>query len=97
MVKKLSVIALSFSACFALPALACEAPTDKPAIPDPLTAVTAQMVKSNNEVKEYVRAYESYLDCAGLGNSDLRKEERALKEYAEQFNQAIREFKLASK
>lgn len=97
MIKKLSVIALSFSACLALPALACEAPGNKPEIPDPLTAVTAQMVKSNNEVKEYVRSYEAYLNCAGLSTSELRKEEKALKEYAELFNQAIREFKLASK
>ncbi len=97
MIKKLFVVGLSFSACFALPALACEAPTNKPAIPDPLTAVTAQMVKSNNEVKQYVSSYTDYLNCAGLGNSELRKEEKALKEYAEQFNQAIREFKLASK
>ncbi len=96
MIKKL-VVALSFSACFALPALACEAPANKPEIPDPLTAVTAQMVKSNNEVKAYVSSYTAYLNCAGLGSAELRKEERALKEYAEQFNQAIREFKLASK
>lgn len=93
--KKL-LLALSFGASLSLPAWACEAPQNKPEIPDPATSVTAQMVKSNNEVRAYVRAQEEYLNCSGLSPSQLRREGKALKDYAEMFNQAIREFKLAS-
>ncbi|MBU2886962.1 hypothetical protein KO507_14425 [Gilvimarinus agarilyticus] len=75
------------------PALACEMPQSKPSIPDPTTAVTAQMVKVNNEVKAYVRATEEYLSCARLSSSEARKTEDELRSYADTFNQTIREFK----
>lgn len=94
--KKL-LLALSLSAVVSSPVWACEEPQNKPEIPDPNSAVTAQMVKANNEVKTYVRAQEDYLNCAGLSSSELRQAENELVEYAEKFNQAIRTFKLASK
>lgn len=90
--KKLLFIA-ALSGAFSASALACEAPQNQPEIPDPTTAVTAQMVKTNNQVREYVRAMEDYLSCARLSNSELRRQENALKSYAEDFNTAIREFR----
>lgn len=90
--KKLFFIA-ALSGAFSVSAWACEPPQNKPEIPDPSTAVTAQMVMSNNQVREYVRAMEEYLSCARLTNAELRREESALKAFAEDFNAAIREFR----
>lgn len=74
-------------------ALACEPPSDKPAIPDPETAATAQMVKANNDVKAYVAAMTEYLNCARMSSSEQRREVKALEDFAEEFNQTIRDFK----
>ena len=90
--KKLLFVA-ALSGAFSASAWACEAPQNKPEIPDPSTAVTAQMVMSNNQVRDYVRAMEEYLNCARMSNSELRREESALKTYAEDFNTVIREFR----
>lgn len=91
---KKRLFAVSFSVLVLAPAVfACEKPQQKPEIPDPTTAVTAQMVKSNNEVKAYVKAAEDYLNCAKLSASDLRREETELRAFAEEFNQTIRDFK----
>lgn len=88
------LLAVSVSAlAFASFASACEKPQQKPEIPNPATAVTAQMVKSNNEVKAYVKATEDYLNCAKLSASELRREETELRAFAEEFNKTIREFK----
>lgn len=96
LIMKKFLFAACASALFSLPALACEAPASKPEIPDPATAVTAQMVKSNNEVKQYVQAQEAYLSCAKLSSREKRQAVEELKAYADTFNQAVREFKLAS-
>lgn len=93
--KKL-LSALCFSVVFSAPVFACSEPANKPEIPDPKTAVTAQMVKSNNEVKEYVKAQEDYLNCAKMSSREKRVAEKELVAYADEFNSAIREFKLAS-
>lgn len=90
---KKSLFAAAIFALTSVPALACEMPQNKPAIPDPATAVTAQMVKTNNEVKAYVRATEEYLNCVKLSSADARKTEDELREYADAFNKTIREFK----
>lgn len=74
-------------------ALACEEPSSKPEIPDPATAATAQMVKANNDVKGYVAAMTEYLNCARMGSAQQRREVKALEDFAEEFNQAIRDFK----
>lgn len=74
-------------------ALACSEPEKPGEFPDPATAVTAQMVKANNEVKAYVKAMEEYLGCAGMSRSEQKKQLEELKEYAESFNVLIREFK----
>ncbi len=90
---KKSLFAATILSVLAAPALACDKPQNKPAIPDPTTAVTAQMVKSNNEVKAYVKATEEYLSCAGMSSSEVRKAEDELRAYADAFNKTIREFK----
>jgi len=74
-------------------AWACEPPEQKPEIPDPNTAVTAQMVKANNEVKTYVSEMEAYFECARLPSAKYRKQLKELEEFAETFNEAIRTFK----
>ncbi len=84
------------SALFSASALACEAPANQPAIPDPTTAATAQMVKSNNEVKQYVQAQEAYLNCAKMNSREKRQAVEELEAYADSFNQAVRTFKMAS-
>lgn len=86
-----------FSICLLLGgaplALACDEPGDKPEIPDPNTAETAQMVKANNEVKAYVKAMEEYLGCAKISGGAKRRSLSDLEEFADSFNQAIRTFK----
>lgn len=72
---------------------ACSEPAKPAAFPDPATAVTAQMVKANNEVKAYVKAMEEYLGCSGMSRSDQKDAVKSLEEYAESFNKLIREFK----
>lgn len=77
-------------------AMACSKPAGKPEIPDVATAVTAQMVKANNDVKAYVKDMETYIGCAGLSRGDEKKELDELKSFADSFNQAIRDFKARS-
>jgi hypothetical protein len=73
--------------------VACSDPGEPPAIPDPTAAVTAQMVKANNEVKAYVQKTEEYLACANLPRSKHNKTLDDLKAFADEFNTAIRTFK----
>ncbi|WP_049723059.1 hypothetical protein [Gilvimarinus polysaccharolyticus] len=72
---------------------ACSEPTQPGEFPDPASAVTAQMVKANNEVKAYVKAMEEYIGCSGMSRSEQKKAVKDLEEYAESFNKLIREFK----
>lgn len=92
--KKLVLIS---GMCMALSAsglaLACSEPSEKPEIPDPNASETAQMVKANNEVKAYVAAMQEYLGCARMSSSQQRREVKALEEFAEEFNQAVRTFR----
>ncbi len=74
-------------------AFACSKPASKPELPDPQTAVSAQMVKANNEVKAYVKAVQDYLGCAGLSRAAEKKELDELKAYADSFNEIIRAYK----
>ncbi|HEY7884072.1 MAG TPA: hypothetical protein VIC08_03895 [Cellvibrionaceae bacterium] len=92
--KKLLLTGLLLLALI-MPALsqACSEPAKPDEFPDPATAVTAQMVKANNDVKAYVAAMEEYLGCAGLSRGEQRSRLDELKEYAESFNVLIREFK----
>ncbi len=90
------LFAVCASALFSVSAMACQEPSARPAIPDPATAVTAQMVKTNNEVKAYVQAQQDYLSCSNMSSRKKQEALEELKAYADTFNQAVREFKLAS-
>jgi len=85
------IAALSMS----LPTLAwaCDKPEHKPEIPDPASAVTAQMVKANKEVKAYVAAMEEYLSCARLTSGQHNRVVKDLEDLADQFNEAVKSFK----
>ncbi len=96
MKKTLLLISVCYASLFALPALACDKPAAKPEIPDAETVVTAQMVKANNEVKAYVKAYEDYLSCAKLSRGEEKQELDGLKQFAEDFNVVVRAFKARS-
>ncbi|MBU2886272.1 hypothetical protein KO507_10905 [Gilvimarinus agarilyticus] len=72
---------------------ACSEPAKPGEFPDPATAVTAQMVKANNEVKAYVKAMQEYLGCSGMSRSQQKAAIKELEDYAESFNKLIREFK----
>jgi len=90
------LFAISFTALFSAPVFACSAPENKPEIPDPATSATAQMVKANNQVREYVAAMEAYIDCSRMSSNQQRRAVNELEEFAESFNKAVREFRLAS-
>lgn len=72
---------------------ACDKPEQKPEIPDPASAVTAQMVKANKEVKAYVAAMEEYLNCARLSGGNHARAVKDLKDFAGEFNDAVKSFK----
>jgi len=88
-------LSLLMAALVILPAVtfACTEPDKPEEFPDPATAVTAQMVKANNEVKAYVQAMEKYLGCANMSRRDKEAALEGLKDYAESFNVLIREFR----
>ena len=92
---KKSLLNFALLAAMALPAasMACSEPAKPGDFPDPANAVTAQMVKANNEVKAYVKAMEEYLSCSGMSRSEQSKAIKDLEAYAESFNKLIREFK----
>ncbi len=87
------IAALTLLTAISQGAFACSKPATKPEFPDPATAVSAQMVKANNEVKAYVKAMQDYLGCAGLSRAAEKKELDDLKAYAESFNEIIRAYK----
>lgn len=92
------VVAVSFVAsCMASSlVMACVKPAAKPVIPEATDVATAQMIKANNDVKVYVQAVEAYLGCAGLARNEEKKELDELKQFAEDFNKVVREFKARS-
>lgn len=85
------------SVCIALSApglaLACSEPDNKPEIPDPNEAETAQMVKANNDVREYVAAMEEYIGCARMSSGQQRRAVSELESFANDFNDAVRTFR----
>jgi hypothetical protein len=72
-------------------ASACDKPA-APALPDPETSVTAQMVKARNDMNAWVEAVKSYLQC----ERNSRRHDDAVTEletHVEAFNQSIRAYK----
>ncbi len=71
----------------------CDQPSSAPELPDGATAVSAQMVKANNDVKAYVKAVQDYLACAHLAPSKEKAILAELKDFAESFNVQVRAYK----
>lgn len=87
------LVAFALTTTLSSGAYACAKPVAKPEFPDAETAVSAQMVKANNDVKAYVKEMQEYLGCARLSKSAEKNELDELKAYAESFNQVIRAYK----
>lgn len=87
------LVAFALTAVVSSGAYACNKPASKPEFPDAETAVSAQMVKANNDVKAYVKEMQEYLGCARLSKTAEKNELDELKAYAESFNQVIRAYK----
>lgn len=69
----------------------CDAP-EAPELPDPQTAVLAEMVKAQKDMKKYIAAGEEYLGCAKSDRlHDIMVDE--MKTKGDDFNARIREFK----
>jgi len=76
-------------------AWSCSMP-EKPELPDPATAVSAQMIKAQNDVKTYVKAVQDYIGCARLPTSKERQTIDELRDFAENFNKMVRDYKAKS-
>lgn len=86
LVVAVSCVLFSFSAL-----AACEKPA-KPELPDPASAVTPQMVKAKNDVKDYMTAAEAFLAC----NKNTKAHNSMVDEMndvAGQFNGIVKSFK----
>ncbi len=70
---------------------ACSKP-DAPVLPDAATAVTAQMVKAKNDVKAYLSAANTYLECVSSDKAHNRMV-KAMKRVGKEFNVAVRTYK----
>lgn len=88
--RKLLFSALVF-ALYAPLSLACDKP-GTPALPDPATAVTPQMVKAQNDVKAYMDQANAYLKCniTSIQHNNMVKE---MESVADEFNGIIRAYK----
>lgn len=71
---------------------ACDKP-EAPVLPDPASAVTAQMIKAKNDVKSYLDAANGYIECV-KGNASRHNAMIAeMEQIAETFNTAVRTYK----
>jgi hypothetical protein len=72
---------------------ACEKPPI-PELPDPNTAVTAQMVKAKNEIKAFIASAEAYLACVEDGDtSAYNSMVEEMQAAADSFNTIVRKYK----
>jgi len=88
-------LCISFLVLCSPAVFACAAPSP-PAIPDPNSAVLAEMVKAQKDVKKFLADAEGYLGCekdSGKYNSMVD----AMKTTGDEFNTAIRAFKAKMK
>jgi hypothetical protein len=74
--------------------LACDKPTP-PNLPDPDTAVTAQMVKAKNEIKSFIATAEAYLKCIESSDdtADYNSMVEEMQAAADEFNTIVRQYK----
>lgn len=73
-------------------ALACEKPAS-PELPDPGTAVTAQMIKAKNDMKAYIKTAEAYLKCVESDTNKYNHMVDEMQSAAEDFNAIVRKYK----
>ena len=86
--------ALLFTALFSLSAItmACDKPV-APVLPDPESAVTAQMIKAKNEMKAYIDQAEVYLKCVEADKAKYNQMVDSMQEAADNFNTIVRKYK----
>lgn len=73
-------------------ALACDKPV-APVLPDPATAVTAQMVKAKNEIKSFIAKAETYLACVESDANSYNSMVEEMQAAADEFNVIVRKYK----
>lgn len=83
-----TLLFLASSAAFA----ACDKP-EPPALPDPDAAVTAQMIKAKNDMKDYIGAAEAYLKCVESDSKRYNAMVDTMQKAAEEFNAIVRKYK----
>ncbi len=88
-IKKLVATAILISASSM--ALACDKPA-VPALPDPATAVTPQMIKAKNDVKAFLSSAEAYLGC-NISTKQHNTMVDEMKSVADDFNTIVRAYK----
>lgn len=71
---------------------ACDKPPS-PTLPDPGSAVTAQMVKAKNDMKAYIKAADDYLACVELDASRYNKMVDEMQASADEFNSIVRKYR----
>lgn len=72
-------------------ALACDKPA-LPALPDPATAVTPEMIKAKNDVRAYVSSAEAYLKCS-ISTKQHNRTVDSMQKLAKDFNVIVRAYK----
>lgn len=80
------------TAFFSTAAIACDKPA-APELPDPASAVTAQMIKAKNDVKAYLDAANSYIECVKGNASRHNAMVDEMEKVAATFNEAVRTYK----
>ncbi|GAB1255811.1 hypothetical protein [Aurantivibrio plasticivorans] len=69
----------------------CEEPQE-PALPNVADAVTAQMVKAQNDVKDYIKSAEKFIGCT-RNELAQRRMTKKIETIAEDFNSLVRAYK----
>jgi hypothetical protein len=91
--KALTLIAVS--ACLTItPAVHAEcSEPERPKLPDPATAVTPEMLKAKNDVKNYMAQADTYLNCKKLTSRQHNKVITGMESLAKDFNKIVRSYK----
>lgn len=84
-----------FSVLQATPSWSCSAP-GAPTLPDPNTAVLAEMVKAQKSVKKYMTASDEYLKCE-KNTSKYNAAVDSMQSVGADFNSRIKQFKALKK
>ncbi len=86
--------ALVFTGLLAISGItvACDKPAP-PSLPDPTSAVTAQMVKAKNDMKSYIDQAEAYLKCVEADAAKYNDMVDTMQKAADDFNGIVRKYK----